>query len=301
MKILFVNTAEPCCGVHQYGLNMYQVLQSHPEIQTRYSQADSQASLMAEVEEFRPDAITYNWSQLIGGWISYAPFAGLGRQALFYHDGAAKFGEYSAILFSDPTMPRHENWFPIGRPIPLVTIDLPRPEDGVITIGVNGFIGAWANRVVEKAKYDFGSCRLRLHLPIAPYGDAGGGLAHWSADYCRSIAGDTPVEICHDFLSRPDLLRWLARNHLNCYLRDPAQGWRGVSSVTDWALAVRRPLAISRSPAFRHLHDCSPSLCAEDNSLPFLLKHSVAALAPKYEQFEPVRVAGQVKQALELS
>lgn len=276
---------------------MFEVLGEHPEIVLKLSSADSQALLIEEVNEFHPDAILYNWSQLIGGWISYAPFHSMPRQALLYHDGVAKFEEFNAILFSDPTMERHENWFPIGRPIPTI-VPPTKPDSTKICVGVNGFLGAWGNMVVEKAVHDWGSVKIRMHLPYAIYGDSGGGMAQWSADYCRGISDKAEIEVSHDFLDRRSLVSWLSKNDINCYMRPTGIQWRGVSSVLDFAMASGRPIAINKCSAFRHMFDCQPTICMEDRSMPDILSSGLTPMEAKYKSWHPVVVAGQVIEAL---
>jgi len=53
---------------------------------------------------------------------------------------------------------------------------------------------------------------------------------------------------------------------------------RGLSSAVDWALAAGKPLAISKSRLFRHLFQCNPSICVEENSLVEILDNGTLPL-----------------------
>ena len=103
------------------------------------------------------------------------------------------------------------------------------------------------------------------------------------------------MEVCHDFLSTYNLLRWLRQNDLNVYMRDLPPTWRGVSSVLDPALAARRPIAVNLCTAFRHVHNLNPSICAEHNSLPTILENGIRPLEPIYQEYAPHRVRAQVE------
>ena len=62
------------------------------------------------------------------------------------------------------------------------------------------------------------------------------------------------VMISHNFLSTTDLLKFLHSNTMNIFLYDKMPG-RGISSTIDYALSVKKPLAISDSYMFRHIYN----------------------------------------------
>lgn len=302
MKVLFINSKEPKCGVHQYGVSLFQVLADYAstgsEHQIVHAYFDSESELRAFWSEFRPDVVLYNWQAGIGGWMSDAPFAGLGRQVLVYHDLSARFQDFDAILFSDPTVIPSGNWHSIGRPLrQFAAREL--PELDRTTIGINGFVGAWASIAVSAILSEFNQCHIRLHLPFAAYGDSSGEMARASAIQCRSIlpAGVT-CEVNHDFMEWDDLMVWLSGNHVNCYLRDPSVHWRGVSSSLDAAMCAGRPIAINKCNAFRHMWDCIPSIMVEDRSIGDIIESGLTPLVGKYREYDRVRVAERVMDIL---
>ena len=73
-----------------------------------------------------------------------------------------------------------------------------------------------------------------------------------------------------------EMLNFLSKNDLNIFLYEH-QGNRGISSATDWAIAVKRPLAVTKNSMFRHLFHCYPSICIEDNSLKTILANGVTS------------------------
>lgn len=298
MRALFVNSAEPRCGVHQYGENLFRCIKLHSGLEWSSVKSGNYEALATAAGICKPDVIVYNWQSGIGGYMAGAPFEGLGRQVLVYHDNDVDYSRWDAFLFSDPTMASNGKWHSIGRPLPVSPP--PQPLSKVITIGVNGFIGAWADRVVEQALKEFEYAEVRIRLPLAVYGDDHGNLAGAMAAKCAEMVKGTGihVNISHDFLEPDELLKWLAGNTINCYFRDPSWRWRGVSSSLDSALAARRPIAVNRCNAFRHVHCASPSICIEDSSLTEIIAHGVSPLVPFYQKWTAESVAKQVDDVL---
>lgn len=303
-SVLFVNTTEPRCGVHQYGQNLYDAIGDSLRYAVYYHQPESERALQMAARLHQADVIIYNWSPNIGGWMGGSPFQPYARHHIaVYHDGHIPHESFDAILFSDPTMPQHSNWYPIGRPVPRWEVqDLPmRPKD-IPWIGINGFLGAWAVIGVRQILHEFPKCKLRLHLPAAVYGDPDGAQAAAQIQACANLVAlrpETTLEVRREFLPMPELLQWLSDNDLNVYARDAAAPWRGVSSVLDPALAVRRPIAVNLCSAFRHVHNLQPSICIEHNSLRTILENGVVPLLPLYKTWGPEAVRRQVEDVLD--
>lgn len=287
--------------MHVYGSNLYDILKDSETIHWDYY-AGVSAPPFSTLRRF--GLILYNWSSLIGGWMGSAPMKGLGKQVFIYHDGPVSDG-FDAILFSDPTMDSHDIWHSIGRPIPHITRpDLlkvqPSPYKYAPIIGVHGFMGGWSTHVVNRVLSEFEYATIRLQLPFSPFVDPSGDVAMSTAAQCRDLIQGRSVEleVSHDFLSPDWLIQWLAQNDINCYIRDPNMPWRGVSSAPDYALAVRRPIAVNRSSAFRHLHGCDPSICVEDRSLSEILITGLSPLVPLYSKWHPDEIRKQVEDIL---
>jgi SAM-dependent methyltransferase len=106
------------------------------------------------------------------------------------------------------------------------------------------------------------------------------------------------LTISHDFLGRGELLDFLAGNTMNAFFYD-VDKHRGISSTIEHALAVRRPLAITKCGMFRHVSSASPSICIEDNSLTTILKNGTAPLAPFYEQWTEDKFTAALEKILD--
>lgn len=299
---LLINTTDEKCGVHAYGHNLWSCLE--PSDRMRWWRADctDRGNFMASVNHCKPDVVVYNHAPLIGGYLSAAPFPVPAKQVLIFHDNPIDISRWDAVLFSDPTMASNGKWHSIGRPIPQLTdwqkVLAPFSTNPVV-IGVHGFMGAQAHHVVAQVIREFDYATVRLSLPFSPFCDGNGQAARAIAETCRTMANGTGIhlQIAHDFLGPNEFFHWLSQNTINCYFRDYAP-WTGVSSAPDSALAVCRPLAVNKCSAFRHLHNCSPSICVEDSSLKDIIANGLKPLEPLYEQWSAENVRRQVEDVL---
>lgn len=302
MLALFINTTEPVCGVHQFGRNLFGVLEPSSVFQWDYCEPQSEDELRMICEVLNPEVCLINWQALIGGFLSRAPFPWMKHAALCYHDCELDETKWDAILFADPTMEQHDNWHPIGRPIPefrgvaSASPHWPRP-----IIGGHGFLGGWADQIVYRVMQEFETATIHLLLPFSPFVDPGGSVSRSMAERCRMMVANKPVinlQIEHDFYSPDDLISNLADSDLNCYIRPPEMNWRGVSSAPDAALAARKPIAVNKCSAFRHLHHANPSICIEDNSLKTIMANGLNSLLDFYKKWSPEAVRGQCEDVL---
>lgn len=304
MNALFINGSTGACGVAQYGLNLFHILEVSAFFGWDYCEPKSEDELKEVMVHTNPSLCLVNYQALIGGFLANAPFPWMPNPVLVYHDCQIDESKWKAILFSDPTMEPHGKWHPIGRPLPGFSPNnksRPRWEEyaGPV-IGVHGFLGAWADRVVSRVKEEFQFATIRLQLPFSKFCDPVGVQASSMAQRCRDMIRGSQIklEISHNFFEQPQLLDWLASNDLNCYMRPPEMHWTGVSSAPDCALSVRRPVSVNRCNAFRHLHDCRPSITVEDSSLMEIIGNGLSPLMPLYQKWSPENVRTQVEAVL---
>lgn len=302
-NILFCNTTQPACGVYQYGRNLCAALRGSSHFNYVYAELNSGEMLGEAVASHDPVAVIYNWHPDQGGWMKHAPFAFKGvKQLLIYHDWDHDVSRFDAVLFSDPTMPDHDNWHSIPRPLPAFDANIGTVAvNEKVTIGVHGFFGATGDLVVARVMKEFDEALIRLHLPFAHYGDRDGATAKRIAETCRAMVVSKPgitLEIDHEWMSDGQLLDWLARNDLNCYLRDVSGKWLGVSSALDAALAVRKPIAVNKCEGFRHVFGCDPSICVEDRSLKEILATGTAPLLNLYASNRRERLVAEVDEII---
>jgi hypothetical protein len=134
-----------------------------------------------------------------------------------------------------------------------------------------GLQGKGFNRLIAKVQEEFDEAIIRLHILFAEFGDPEGRGAQTIARTREELVWKKGIrlEVTHHYLTDAELLDFLAKNSINAFFYDQYLG-RGISSVTDYALAVGRFLALSTSSMFRHLNR-NPSLQIELRSLKELL------------------------------
>ena len=169
------------------------------------------------------------------------------------------FDAYCAL---DPTMTTSDRRvYAFPRPLePRPPLPAP-PSAPVPVIGTFGFAtrGKGFELVVDAVNREFDKAVVRINIPSSTFAHRPRSL--WKSndysevlsDLCRKRAKPgVDVVISHDYLSKPDLIRWCAENTLNCFLYD--RNMPGLSATTDQAIVSDRPLAVSANPTFRHIH-----------------------------------------------
>ena len=79
--------------------------------------------------------------------------------------------------------------------------------------------------------------------------------------------------ISHDFFSTSEILQFLKSNTMNIFLYSQQGNVMGISSTIDYALSVKKPLAISDSFMFRNIY--SDEICLYKNTIEYCLEKSV--------------------------
>lgn len=299
--VLFVNTVQEMCGVHQYGRALYNCLKGDGNHEFQYVTPCDREMLDLIVWGHTPDAIIYNWHPLIGGFLDAGKPNIPCKQVIIYHDHWAKANEFDAVILSDPTQGNLGKWYYIGRPIPKWQV-VERKYEFPITLGLHGFNGGWSIYTVKKICEEFEHARIRLHLPASPFVDPEGIHAKLIAAECQNEIKGHPgitVEIHHTFLrDMNQLLAWLSQNDMNVYIRDKVP-WVGVSSALDAALAVGRPIAINACQAFRHLFCAKPSIMVEDRSLVDIFNSGTEPLKPFLEEWSATEIRHEVESVID--
>ncbi len=276
--VLFVsNPKEQHCGVYQFGDNVLAALTQHARryrfVQGHYAEPKT---LLDAIENLRPAAVIYNYHPLLMSWVTtdvtrqvHVPQLSIFHECHQEAVDRAKNELFDYHIAPDPTLlPRNPLVFQTGRPLSDYENRFPLPE--VPTIGSFGFglKGKGFERVIEIVQNEYDHAHLRLHITSSPVADPDGTQAARTVEICQSLIHKPGIKltITHDFLDHGQMLDFLAQNTANVFLYDPYPG-RGLSSATDYALAVHRPIALSRSSMFRHLQSVTPSVCIDDRSL----------------------------------
>ncbi len=302
-KIIFINPTEPRCGVHQYGLALFDILLKSKKHMPVMTGLDDWGLTTELFKSFDPAIMIWNWHPLIASHLSDGPPRQYScRHILVKHEDHVQEPAYDRVIFSAP-QEDYRNVRHIGRPLPHWPIrEIPPPNTGTIRVGCHGFGGAWAAQLATQlvTTEDVSKMTFNFHLPYSPYVDPNGVHAERHAKMVQQILcprGGT-VNTWKHFMGMRALIDWLSVNHVNCYIRDKVH-WVGVSSALDAALVARRPIAINKCEAFRHFWDCKPSICLEDRSLTDIIASGDEPLAPLREKWSQANILAQIEKVID--
>jgi len=294
-KILFVNHKSQKCGIHEFGYDVGQALQNSNVFNFKYIECDSWIEFKSIYFREKPDAVIYNYNIATMPWISNrflgfpnsykvsVPQIGIIHEV--YQELADNLTDalFNYHISADPTLLlKNPIVFKTGRLVPFIDNSNRIKESHEIKkIGSFGFATNNKNfkMIIEKVQNEFDEAIININIPSSDFADKNGDNAKLIARNIKDAVKKSGIEvnISHDYLNKTELLEFLANNDLNCFFYDYCDK-RGISSATDWALAVNKPIAITRSMMFRHLFECYPSICIEDNSLQDILKNTGDAL-----------------------
>ena len=287
VTVLFINHPEKECGVHQFGENIFTAIRTSAAYRFIYCECSGKDQLKQFICSHKPAAIIYNYYPSTMPWLNRR----INRNNILPHIGIIhevtqeRVNEANKTLFDfhispDPTvLLTNPIVFKTGRLIPPYTDATAPPSE--LTIGSFGFgtSGKGYTKIIETVQQEFDEATIRINIPFARFGDADGHGAKAYAMACSRLIRKPGIllKITHEFLSQKEVLDFLAGNTLNCFFYEENRN-RGISSVIDNALAVNKPLAITRSNMFRNVTATKPSICIEDSSLNEIMHNGVAPL-----------------------
>ena len=309
--ILFVTHKPKQCGVYEFGKSIFHVISSSGKYDFIKAECESLAELKEAIVEHNPSVIIYNYHPSVLPWLCTKISKGLYRNNLsginaiqigIIHeitqqvaDTATGYGNkyitgpsqkklnslFDFYIAADPTLLlKNPLVYKTGRLIP--TYNKQAAEPAITTFGSFGFATPKKGfeKLVKQVNDEFDEAIIRLNMPSADFGDSDGANARLIADNCRKLIVKPGIrlEVSHQFMNDNELLDFLAGNSINVFMYEDKEG-RGISSAVDNALAVKRPIAVSRCPMFRHILQAKPSVCTDYNSLKTILANGFAPLS----------------------
>lgn len=270
--VVFVNHLQHSCGVYQFFKRL-----TAPLIKDTWYYIETNEEWEHDhwIRTLHPDIVVYNFyfSGATMAWLTNSKIASqkhLFKQLCIHHEGSVEDKGFDLILHQDPNNldTRYAN---LVRPIPEFN-PLVHPINIVPTIGTFGFGlgGKGFDTLVNKVADVFDIAHIRMNIPYAFFGDSNGDGARWWANHCKDVlaARNKPyitLTVTHDLLPEEQLLYFLYGNDINAFCYDDNIG-RGISGTLDYALAVRKPIAITKSWQFKHMWNDTLILEA-DNTL----------------------------------
>lgn len=280
VKVLFVNNSPATCGVNAYGKSTYAFLSRSKALQTEYAPCDNWDELKKHIDEFSPNVILYNYHSYTLSWVidaNLSQYPHIRHIAIVHEAGMQTPTRISKRILPD-SLPRA-----------LFECEDKYVEPRVPVIGSFGF-GSWHkgfHNLILMIQDQFDEAVLRLHMPPSFYCDPNADMSRQVTAECisRITKPGISVEADYEFFSIEKLLEWLNQNTLNAFHYEPLPYAPGISSVIDYALSAHRPLAITKSPMFRHIVGATPSIYLEEMPMKQIIANGVTPLLPFYEKW----------------
>ncbi len=290
--VLFVNYRQEQCGVYQYGKNIFEAISKSQKYHFHWVEALSLEEIDSYVAKLDCAAIIYNYHPHTLRFIEpHMPRRYNQVNIALMHEMTqaeadrmpSKFFQY--YVMGDPTLiENNPAVFKTGRLI-LPYTNVKKVPD-TVTFGTFGFsLGTKGyQRLTDKVQSEFDEAIIRIHIPSHPKLDPSGSIARGQIEKCqrRIRKPGIRIEASHEFLDRDAMLDFLAGNTINALLYDYLRV-AGVSSSPDLAMAVRRPMVITRSIMFRHLRSLYPPITIENSSLREIIRNGVEPFAHLYD------------------
>lgn len=301
-KILFVTQtlgSKQACGIGLIGKLVGESLVKSKKYDFEIFYTDSELELKEKIRETDPKAIIYNYHCITTPWIQSQKlrkkFPNI-IHIMLHHDihqeiidsykPSKNFG-FKYLVTADPTLQGNEYVFLVNRLIPPYKPE-PYRDKGIPVIGFQGFgpPHKGIHKIAERVQEEFDEAIIRLHIPFSFYGDSDGKQAFKRVEEVRNIIKKPGIKIesSHRLLSTERIIEFLGENTINCYFYDYLPG-AGLASSPDYALAARRPIAVTKSHQLRNFIGLNPSICIEDHSLREIISFGLKPLEKLHQNY----------------
>ena len=306
--VLFANYSVPNCGVHQYGKNLFSALRDSARVKFVYADVEQPAQLDEAVRASDYAALLVNYHPFT---LSFArpdsprrypmPCVAVMHEMTQAEADAMPRRFFQYYVMGDPTLRENQPYvFSTGRILP--AYDNNKPEPAIPTIGSLGFsVGTKGyQRLVSAVEQEFDRAIIRINIPANGIIDQRAQAARQQAELCRQRLTKPGIElrVTHDFMTDEQLLDFLASNTLNAFLYDYVERG-GISSSPDHAMVARRPIAVSRSIMFRHLHPLTPSVIYEDASLREIIANGIRPYQHLLAEWTPAKIRSRYESIID--
>lgn len=314
--ILFITHKKSQCWVYEFWKNISDELIKSKKYKFIRVECWNLSELKDSIKKYNPSAIIYNYHPSVMSWLTrrIIPIyiyrsniinikipqiwiihevteiitnkASFKKQKYIFKWSSLINTLFDYYIAPDPTIKNKNNIFTTGRLIPLYKNIFPIPNIPTIWSFWFWTSNKWFEKIVEQVQKEFNEAIINFNIPFADYWDRSWENAKIIANNCENILKNKNIQlnITHNFFTKNDMLDFLAKNTINIFLyQNPSYESRWISSVIENALAVQRPICISKSLMFRHVINTQPSICIDDSSIKNIIENWFDPLRKYYE------------------
>lgn len=275
------------------------VLESHPDYNIEIFHTDDKQAAQNKIEVIRPDATILNFHPGVNPWMENLMLRSIYpnmKNFCIVWDKANQFAEqwnpythpvWQYMLTFEDSAVENEGVFRVNHVLP-VHPTVQYVDRGVPVIGWQGFPAPWkgVHRIAAQVQHEFDEAIIRLHMPDGFYTQPKNVYGPQILQQVRSIITKPgiKIEVSNDWLEEQDIVNWLAQNTINCYFYDYLDG-AGMSGSIDYAIAAKRPIAITKSHQFKTYWNLQPTINIEESSLKQIIANGLQPWEPVYKRF----------------
>ena len=291
-KVLILNHKHIECGVYQIAVRIFKIASQSKKINYSYAEVSDRREFNTAIYDHRPDYIIYNYHWDRMPWLRDADIL-LNKKIkhyFIYHDGSM-MTTYDKYLFFGAFDPQGTDVSQDKRillPRPIYRYSGYYPTNDLPTIGSFGF--AFNHKkfhaIAPYVGSQFDKAVVNLHFTNPYFGDTPGNRIADIIDLCYGVCPqNVKLNITTNFMDDNAAMTFLAGNDINLFLYDTALQNPGISSAIDYALSVRRPIAISNNMMFRHI--ASDDILIEKNTIKNIINRGTDPLERFYTDWSP--------------
>ena len=258
MNGLFINQVKNQCSIYESGVTIYNALKS-PDYKLDYLEISIMD--MNKYAYVGYDFYIFNWhhNTLPIEKTTLDHIKGL-KIGILLEVGPTELRPFmredlfDAYMVVDPTKDKHGKYYPFPRPLDVVGNLLPLLAD-IPVFGTFGFVVPGKNfgEVLQVANNLGTDCIVRMNFPAGRFtGQPLSAAIAYASTLHKFRGGNVDLRITHDYMEKPDLIRWCSEHTLNVF--PYYRSMPGLSATTDQAIVAGRGIAITNCDTFRHLH-----------------------------------------------
>jgi hypothetical protein len=314
--VLFLNHKIENCGVYQYGKRVFDIIEKDPEVKYIYKELDCYEEYNAILNENNNiNAIIYNYHTCTMSWLKESTVQKKVKNIAIPHECSSHDTFFFDIICNiDPDENETPTIYSLPRPIyenideiistPTTDINVDdfinKYTDTNIPIFGSfgfGFITKNFEKIVSLVNEQYDNAIIKLVIPLAHFGGDSNQYSMIKEMCTRENKKEGIIlMITHVFFSTSDILKFLKSNTMNIFLYSDQRNSNGISSTIDYALSVKKPLAISDSFMFRNIY--SDEICLYKNSIDYCLKKSVDYCSIFLEKYSNQNLINKLRKIL---